>query len=191
MLLRIVIIAVSCLYTLIGTAQVNWDSKKCDYTNHIWNFHWNFEEELEWELSQGNEKHTVFKVTSPYGILAFVNINPHPSTAKGKVDLWSSFDDYKKVLTTSWSKVEERTGGKVTPIKVEKCRFFGENAVKIIVKSEIHDDVVDEISYGYTYSFIKDGATWNVSVKVAPEVWEAVGESGVKELFINMGPNAK
>lgn len=172
-------------------AQEKWNKESCSYTNHTWNFHWNFNKELEWELSQGSEKHTVFKVDSPYGLKAYININPFASADQENWDLWVHFEDYKNVLKTSWGKVSERTGGKVIPIKIEKCRFAGENAIKVIVKTILKDDVHDEISYSYTYTFHKDGATWSVTVMTSPDVWNLAGEEGVKELFINFGPNAK
>lgn len=173
--------------------KYTWDNNKCDYTNHTWHFHWNLDKSLEWELHQGNEEHTVFRALSPYGFMVFMNIVPFQSKDQGNIDFWSErdFNRYKKILSVSWKIVEERTGGKITPIKVEKCRFFGEHAVKVLTRTDIIDDVRSEISYGLTYSFHKDGSTWSASVKVCKDIWDIIGEEGLKEMFINLGPNAK
>lgn len=184
-------LAVLFITSISVLAQEKWDGKTCSYTNHNWHFHWNLDKNLEWEHNQGNEKHTVFKAVSPYGLMAYVNINPHSTAEQKDWDFWDHFEDYKNILKISWDKVAERTGGEVIPIKIEKCRFFGEHAVKVIVKNKIKDDVRDETSYGYTYTFHKDGATWSASAMVSPEIWNLVGESGIKEIFLNFGPNAK
>lgn len=188
---KLLCLASVLILALSAFAQESWDAETCHYTNHTWHFHWNLNRELKWEKEQADEPHTAFRVRSPYGLIAFVNIIPFASEEQEQFDFWQNFDTYKGVLEESWRRVEQRTGGTVAPIKVEKCRFFGENAIKILVKTDFHDDVVNETSYGYTYSFPKDGATWSVSVKTSPEVWELVGEEGIKELFIGLGPNAK
>ena len=59
------------------------------------------------------------------------------------------------------------------------------------MKSHIKDDLHDETSYSTTYTFHKDGATWSATVMTCPEIWNLVGEEGIKELFIEFGPNAK
>lgn len=172
-------------------AQEKWDQKTCSYTNHQWHFHWNLDKELDWEYNQGNERHTVFKAISPYGLMAYVNINPNAASEQENWDFWDHFEDYKNVLKMSWDKVTERTGGKIIPIKIEKCKFFGEHAIKVIVKTEMMDDVHNETSYSTTYTFHKDGATWNATIMASPDIWNFAGEDGIKELFINFGPNAK
>lgn len=188
---KIAIFTQILIFSLTVRAQGRWDDKMCSYTDHQWHFHWNLDKDLEWVMKQGNEPHTVFKAVSPYGLMAYVNVNPFASAEQDKWDLWEHFEDYKKVLKTSWDKVSERTGGNVIPIKVEKCRFAGENAVKVIVKTLIKDDVHDETSYSTTYTFHKDKATWSVTVMTSPDVWNLAGEDGIKELFVDFGPNAK
>lgn len=179
------------LSSLALHSQEKWDANTCMYTNHEWHFHWNLEKDLEWEKVQSNEPHTVFKVISGYGLIAFVNINPFSTKEQFSFDLWDNFEDYKRILKLSWDAVEQRIGSKTTPLKVEKCRFAGENAVKVIVKSTLHDDVVDETFYGYTYTFHKDSATWSVSVKTSAEIWATVGENAIKSIFEGFAPNAK
>lgn len=179
------------LFSCPVKAQEKWSDETCSYTNHQWHFHWNLDKDFKWEHNQGNEKHTVFKAVSPYGLMAYVNINPFTEVDQDKWDLWEHFEEYKNILKTSWNKVSDRTGGKIDPLKIDKCRFAGENAIKVIVKSMIKDDVHDEISYSYTYTFHKDGATWSATVMTSPDVWNLIGEEGVKELFIKFGPNAK
>lgn len=175
----------------VSKAQEKWDAATCHYTNHKWHFHWNLDETLEWEKTQSNEQNTVFKAVSPFGITAYLNIMPFSTKGQESFDFWNDFEDYKKILRESWNIVEQRTGGKITPLKIEKCRFFGEKAIKVLVKTDIDDDVVQEASYGYTYTFHKDGATWSASINVSPEVWDYVGEDNLKNLFLNLGPNAR
>lgn len=172
-------------------AQERWDATTCHYTNHKYHFHWNLDKDLKWEKVQGNERHTVFKAVSPYGIIVYLNIMPFSSKELESFDFWDKIEDYKNVLKKSWKVVEQRTGGKVIPLKIEKCRFFGEKAIKVLVKTEIKNDVLNDTSYGYTYTFHKDGATWSATINTSPDVWEYVGEYNLKELFMNLGPNAK
>ena len=171
-------------------AEDKWDEVNCDYTNHDWHFHWNLNKDLKWELHQGNEPHTVFNALSPYGLKAHVNITPMNENG-ANWDYWENFEQYKNVLQISWDKVSERTGAIITPLLIEKCRFFGEKAIKVVVKMEIEDDVLAETSYGLTYTFKKDKATWQASVKTSKDIWDLAGMDGIKELFLNFGPNAK
>lgn len=172
-------------------AYGKWDASTCSYTDYKWHFHWNLDKELEWEKVQGNERHTVFAALSPYGLMVYVNIKPLTETQQYNLDYWEHFEDYKHILQESWKQVEQRTGGSITPIKIEKCRFFGEKAVKVIVKTTLTDDIHNETSYGITYTFHKDGSTWNANVKATDENWKILGEDGLKGIFLNFGPNAK
>ncbi|MBQ9077390.1 MAG: hypothetical protein IJY31_06055 [Muribaculaceae bacterium] len=84
-----------------------------------------------------------------------------------------------------------RTGGDTKPIKLEKCRFAGANAIKIIVKQSIKNDVIDEGSYGITYNFHKDNAMWSVSLKCSEDVYLSAGAQELKNIFSGFGLNAK
>lgn len=179
------------MLTLSAYAQESWDAETCHYTNHTWHFHWNLNEELLWEKAMPDELHTVFGATSQYGLIAFVNIQPFDSEEQSMFDYWENFEAYKNELKYAWGQVKRLTGAIITPIKIEKCRFFGENAVKMVFRSDLYDDVVNETYYGYTYTFHKNGATWMATVKTCAEIWDLVGEDGIKELFIGLGPNAR
>ena len=185
------IIPILCL-SFAAAAQGKWDDAQKRYTDHTWNFHWSLLKELEWEKVQPNERHTVFAAKSPYDLYAFVNINPDPAGEKrSDIDFWDKFEAFKTVLKKSWKLTEERTGCTIYPILIEKCRFGGANAVKAVAKTDFNDDVTTETAYGVTYTFRKDNATWNVTIKVSSDTWDAIGEAGVKKVFAGFGMNAK
>lgn len=105
-------------------------------------------------------------------------------------DLWGNFDKYKELYSYAWKKTEERVGGSITPVVVEKCHFGGEKAVKLIVKHELKDDVRDEISYGITYNLHKDRCTWSVSFKCSDFVWNSLSINDIKIVMSGFGFNA-
>ena len=188
---RILLLLLISMFVLTSSiAQEKWDSDNCIYTNHTYNFHWILPSDLEWEKVMPNEKHSVFKATSSYGMFVFVNVNKW-NTGETAPDLWDNFDKYKQLYAYSWEKVKERTGGEITPLVVEECRFGGERAIKLIVKQELKDDVVNETSYGVTYNLHKDRCTWSVSLKCSEAIWNLLSEDDIKAIMAGFGFNAK
>lgn len=183
----LIVLFFCCVYCF---AQERWDSGNASYTNHTYSFHWNLPNQFVWKKSLANEKHTVFKALSDYGIIVFVNINSYEASTTVP-DMWENFEKYKKLYEYSWRKTKERIGGNTEPIKIEKCRFAGANAIKLIARQSLKDDVIDETSYGITYNFHKDNAMWSVSLKCSEEVYKSVGEQGLKVIFRGFGMNAK
>lgn len=189
MIVSIELMLFSMLFGCSLMSQEKWDVENCIYTNHDYNFHWILPKEFEWKKVIPNEKHSVFKAVSPYGMCVFVNANKW-SDDENAPDMWDNFDKYKQLYSYVWNLTYERTGGVTTPIAIEKCRFGGEKAIKTIVKNKIEDDVRDEISYGVTYNLHKDRYTWSISFKCSELVWELLSEDDLKTIIAGFGLNA-
>lgn len=178
------------LYKDIVKGNDIWDDKNAAYTNHIYAFHWFLPPLLSWHKVIGQEKHTVFRAESENGMTVFVNIKQYNEKIDS-FDMWSNFDKMTELNIMAMKQAKERSGVETTLVKSEKCRFAGENAIKLIRKEQIKDDVRDDTYYGVTYQFFKDNAIWHVSFKCKENIYNFLSEDEIKGIFKGFGINAK
>lgn len=189
---RLVTIVLATALCITAFCQEKWDAKKGMYTNHTDNFHWNLPEQqaFEWKKVQSNEVHTVFKAISPFGIAVIVNVNGDGDGELPNVDMWKHFDRFVALEELTSKRVKERTGMEREMLHAEKTRFAGEKCIKYIVREMKVDDVQVSECISTRYTFIKSNAVWSVSVKCIPEIFEEIGEDGVRAIFAGFGLNA-
>lgn len=71
-------------------------------------------------------------------------------------DMWENFEKYKELYDYVWQKTKERTGTDTKSVKIEKCRFAGTNAIKLIVRQS-SDDVYNQIEEQGLKVFFRGG----------------------------------
>jgi hypothetical protein len=175
------------LFCLDCTAQEKWDSENCMYTNSMHLFHWRLDSELKWRKVMPVAEHTVFAAQSPYGLYCFVNINPIDADVPKTPDIWKHFDKIREIQEYAMIEGKKQTGIDIALLEMDKCVFLGNNAIKKITKETKSDDVNDDISYALTYTFLKNKATWNITVSCSSDVYMELGEDGLKAVCKGFG----
>lgn len=91
----------------------------------------------------------------------------------------------------SIKKADKVTGTKTVITDFTKCYFAGNKAIRCSSEAKLIDDVQNMHIYSISYQFLKWNCFWQVTVKCHKEVYDIIGEIGLKALFTGFGLNAK
>lgn len=159
-----------------------WDSQNCTYSNYTYGFGWNLPKEYKWEKVNGQEKHTVFRVQ---GAPFVVFVNAQVSHSNGK-DLWSVYDKYTAMVEELDAAIEKATGKLMYERTFDKCKLFGQNAIKTTYKGYYKDSRYIEPIETYTeeYIFIWGGYTLIAAVKIPKAIYDEYDcTEAISEIF--------
>ena len=154
--------------------NTRWSQKDCIYSDFKHGFSWQLPV-LDWKLTTGNEKHTVFKVVETNtSITAFVNINPIDTNKGFSEDIFRIYDKMVQMEDQLENQAERVTGQKTIQSNRRKARFGGKNAIKRRYITELVDDRYNEPLrvITYTYTFIYNKAIWSVTLKCHKQVYD-------------------
>lgn len=188
-MVRLITFLALALSFSLCNSQEKWDDKNDIYTNNNLYFHWDLPEEFEWTKVQPYEKHTVFKANSDFGVTAFVNLQIFNEEIPD--NLWENFETIKPMYAESIKKADKVTGTKTVITDFTKCYFVGNKAIRCTSEAKLIDDVQNMHIYSMSYQFLKWNSFWQVTVKCTKEVYDIIGEKGLKLIFAGFGLNAK
>ncbi len=188
-MVRLITFLALALSFSLCNSQEKWDDKNDIYTNNNLYFHWDLPEEFEWTKVQPYEKHTVFKANSDFGVTAFVNLQIFNEEIPD--NLWENFETIKPMYAESIKKADKVTGTKTVITDFTKCYFVGNKAIRCTSEAKLIDDVQNMYIYSMSYQFLKWNSFWQVTVKCTKEVYDIIGEKGLKLIFAGFGLNAK
>lgn len=173
-----------------GYSQEIWDKETSTYINHELGFHWNLISGVDWIKLPTNNQNTNFKAVSDIGITVMVSANNIGIDSNG-YDACDFIEDLKKNMDTILKQRDAITGSK-SEIKYAICsNFLGKNAIKIIIKCSLSDDIHNESYYEISYNFLKDKMLFGVTAQIMEEVYYYLGEDDIKSIFYGFGFNAK
>lgn len=162
------------LCTIILAQSTRWNQETCVYSDFSNGFSWRLPVS-DWELTSGDEKHTVFKaVEMNTNITAFVNINPIETNKSFSEDIFRIYDKMVAMEDQLEKQAERVTGQKTVQNHRRKVRFGGKNAIKRRYITELVDDRYNEPLrvITYTYTFIYNKAIWSVTLKCHKQVYD-------------------
>lgn len=126
--------------TYIVEQDTRWNKKTNVYSDFKNGFSWSFPP-LDWEISSGTERHTIFKVIeSNTGLTVFVNINPMSSTKNPPYDIFHVYEKFTFIDDMLESQIEKVTGSKVVENSIKKTKFAGKNSIKRRYITKMEDD---------------------------------------------------
>ena len=158
-----------------------WDAKQYNYSNYTYGFGWDLPKDYEWEKLDGQEKHTVFRVTG-FPFVVFVNAQV---AAKDK-DLWTAYEQYVEMAEYLDVQLEKKTGIMVYERTFEKCTLIGHHAIKTTFKEYFKDSRYDEAQENYAeeYITIANGFILTIALKMPKAVYDAVDcSTAISEIF--------
>ncbi len=190
-MVRLITFLALALSFSLCNSQEKWDDKNDIYTNNNLYFHWNLPEELEWTKVQPYEKHTVFRADSNYGITAFVNLQIYDQEIPRSDFLWENFETIKPAYAEAIKKGDKAAGTETVITDFARCYFISNKAIRCTSEAKLTDDIQNLHIYSMSYQFLKWNSFWQVTVKCPKEVYDIIGEKGLKLIFAGFGLNAK
>lgn len=158
-----------------------WDAKNYNYSNFTYEFGWDLPKDYEWEKLDGQEKHTVFRVTG-YPFVVFVNAQ----VAANDKDIWGIYDQYTNMMEQLDVQYEKKTGRLAYERTFEKCTLIGQHAIKTTFKEYFKDSRYDKAQENYSeeYIMIANGYILTIALKMPKDVYDAVDYStAISEIF--------
>ena len=170
--------------------QEIWDKETSTYVNHDVGFHWNLIRGVDWIKIPTNNENTVFKATSDVGITVFVSTR-NLGVDSGEHDACDFIEELKQEYGTMLRKRDAFLGSK-SEIKYIVCsNFSGRDAIKIVIKCSLSDDIHNESYYEISYNFLKREILFGVVAQIMEEAYYYLDESDIKSIFYGFGLNAK
>ena len=160
--------------TTIIEQDTRWNPKTNVYSDFKNGFSWSFPP-LDWEISSGTERHTVFKVIeSNTGLTVFVNVNPITTSKNPPNDIFQIYEKLASMEDVLESQVEKVTGAKIIENSRKKTKLAGKNAIKRRYITKMEDDRYEKPMQvlAITYSFIYNNSTWSISIKCHKEIYD-------------------
>jgi len=158
-----------------------WDATNYSYSNFTYGFGWDLPKGYEWEKMDGQEKHTVFRVTG-FPFVVFVNAQV---AAKNK-DLWTIYDQYTSMLEQLDVQLEKKTGNMVYERTFEKCTLIGHHAIKTTFKEYFKDSRYDKAqeTFAEEYTMIANGYIITIALKMPKDVYDTTDcSTAISEIF--------
>lgn len=157
-----------------------WDANHYSYSNYIYGFGWDLLNDIKWEKSEGQEKHTVFRAEGP-PFTVFVNAQ----VADKENDLWVVYDQFTAALTQIDDYVEKKTGLMAYERTFEKCTLMGQHAIKTTFKEYFKDSrfEIPRENYAEEYMVVSNGYIFTIAVKIPKEIYDQINQKECKETF--------
>lgn len=167
--------------------DTKWNPKTNVYSDFKNGFSWSFPP-LDWEISSGTERHTIFKVVeSNTKLTVFVNVNPITTSKNPPADIFLIYDKLVSMENMLESQVEKVTGAKIIENSRKKTKFAGKNAIKRRYITKMEDDRYEKPLQvlAITYTFIYNNATWSISIKCYKEIYDYLmsQDYNIEEIF--------
>lgn len=170
--------------------QEKWDKETSTYINYDVGFHWNLLRDFDWVKYPTNNQNTVFKAASDVGITVLVSAR-NIGVDSNEYDACDFIEEIKQGFGMILKERDALTGSQ-SEIKYAVCsNFLGKNAIKIIIKCSLYDDIRNESYYEISYNFLKGETLFGVTAQIMEEAYYYLDESDIKSIFYGFGMNAK